>query len=265
VAREDHSSQSYRSEVEGSKAETLGEPRSYASERAAALPREEGDSSARVASPGSWRDRGAESEAALHGSSQVSGLDRGDRLEALYAVAITTGLRRGEVLGLRWEDVDLDEGTLAVRRALQRLSGGLQFTEPKTDRARRTLALPAVTVAALRAHRKRQLEERMAAGSRWHEMGLVFSTGIGTPLDPADLNHHFRRTLERARLPQKRFHDLRHGAASALLAAEVHPRVVMEILGHSNISLTMNTYTHVVEQLKREAAAKMDALLAERA
>jgi integrase len=145
--------------------------------------------------------------------------------------------------------------------ALQRVEGRLQFVEPKTARSRRTIALPGSIVAQLRAHRLRQLEERLWAGSRWREHGLVFSTTIGTPLDGTNVTHRLQRLLAEAGLPRMRFHDLRHAAASLLLAQGVSPRVVMEILGHSQIGLTMNTYAHVIPSLQQDAADLMDRLL----
>ena len=187
---------------------------------------------------------------------------RDDRLGALYSVALAMGLRQGEALGLRWEDVDLEEGVLHVRYQLQRLNGKVQLVEPKTAMSRRTLALPDSIVASLEAHRERQARERHLAGSRWVETGLVFTTPIGTALDGPNVTKRFQRLLARIGLPKRRFHDLRHSCASLLLAQNVAPRVVMEILGHSQISLTMNTYTHVLPHLRREAAAHMDVLLA---
>ena len=186
---------------------------------------------------------------------------RGDRLEALYTVALVIGLRQGETLGLRWVDVDLEAGTLTVRNALQRLRPGWELVEPKTTRSRRTLALPAVAISALRAHRTRQLEERLWAGSRWQEHGFVFTSAIGTPLDASGVSRRFHAALAAASLPRQRFHDLRHACASLLLVQGVSPRVVMEILGHSQISLTMNTYSHVMPELQREAADRIDAAL----
>ena len=190
---------------------------------------------------------------------------RGDRLEALYAVAIACGLREGEAFALRWEDVDLDGGTLTVRHALLRMKGRLELAEPKTARSRRTIALPGSVVSVLRTHRTRQREERLAAGEDWQGEqwgGLVFATRIGTPLHRADVLYAFRKHLKAAGLPQLRFHDLRHACASLLLAQGVHPRVVMETLGHSTIGLTMDVYSHVLPTLQREAAESMDAVLA---
>jgi|SRR5579872_1027435 len=186
----------------------------------------------------------------------------GDRLGALYSVALTMGLRQGEALGLRWQDVDLDAGLLHVRFQLQRIDGqGLQLVPPKTKLSRRTLAMPPTVVANLRSHRARQAEEQLQAGSVWVETGLVFTTPIGTGLDGPNVTKAFQRLLEKAGLERRRFHDLRHSCASLLLAQNVAPRVVMEVLGHSQISLTMNTYSHVLPELKREAATQMEALI----
>lgn len=185
---------------------------------------------------------------------------RGHRLEALYRVALSLGLRQGEALGLRWEDVDLDAGTLRVAMALQRRKGVKELVMPKTEQSRRTLPLPAVLVAALRAHRTRQLEERLAVGPMWREHGMVFPSTVGTPLEPRNVTRHFKALLERAGLPNVRFHDLRHSCATLLVAQGVHPRLVMEVLGHSQIHLTMNTYAHVLPEAQREALALMDGL-----
>ena len=187
---------------------------------------------------------------------------RGDRLEALYSVALALGLRQGEALGLKWSDVDLDAGTLRVRRAAQRIPHqGTQLVETKTVRSRRTLVMPPVVISALRSHRARQNLERLAAGERWIDNDLVFASMTGTLSDGPNVTHRFRRLLNKAGLPPMRFHDLRHACASLLLVQGVHPRVVMETLGHSQISLTMNTYSHVLPALQTEAAEKMEALL----
>lgn len=185
---------------------------------------------------------------------------RGDRLVALYTVALSIGLRQGEALGLRWQDIDLDDGLLNVRFALQRLKGKYEFVEPKTKRSRRSIPLPSFAITALREHRKRQLEERLRAGSEWDDRGLVFATERGRPLDGSNTTRRFQKLVAAAGLPRQRFHDMRHCAASLLLAQGVHPRVVMEILGHSRISLTMDRYTHVTKDLQRDAAGRMDDL-----
>jgi integrase len=187
---------------------------------------------------------------------------KGDRLEALYTVATALGMRKGEIFGLRWQDVDLDAQTLTVRYQLQRVGGKKQLVEPKTERSRRTVALPAFAVVAIRAHKIRQLEERLWAGSRWQDWGLVFTTPIGTPLESANVTHAFHVALLRAELPRQRFHDLRHCAASLMLAQGVEMRTIMEVLGHSQISTTSDLYSHVAQSVKRDAADRMEALFA---
>jgi integrase len=189
---------------------------------------------------------------------------KGDRLAALYSVALTMGLRQGEALGLQWHDVDLEMGYLRISKQLQRIDGKFQILEAKTARSRRTLALPASIVDALRAHRIRQQEERRILGAPTQKWDLVFTTENGRPIDGTVVSHHFHRVLERAGLQQRRFHDLRHSCATLLLVQGVSPRVVMDVLGHSQIALTMNTYSHVIPELKRDAATRMDDLIADR-
>jgi integrase len=184
-----------------------------------------------------------------------------DRLSALWVTALGTGMRQGELLGLRWEDVDLEAGTLRVRHTLARVDGRLTLLEPKTERSRRTIALPEVVVVALRAHRTRQLMERLVAGSRWVETGHVFATTIGTPIEAAAVTRAFARALARAGLPKSRFHDLRHAAATFALSQGYGLEDVKQLLGHSSIVLTSNTYGHVLEQRQREVARGMDAVL----
>ena len=182
-------------------------------------------------------------------------------LYALIVVAVSCGLREGELLGLRWPDLDLDRGVLHVRHALERLGKGWRLVEPKSEGSRRTIRLPAPVVPILRAQRVRQLERRLAAGARWQEHDFVFTTKKGTPLDGCRLNRQTKAQLEAAGLPRLKFHSLRHSCATFLLVQGVAPRVVMDILGHSQISLTMNTYSHVIEQLQDGAAQEMTALL----
>ena len=182
----------------------------------------------------------------------------------LYSVALTMGLRQGEALGLQWQDVDLELGYLRISKQLQRNDGKFQLVEPKTARSRRTLALPASIVHSLRDHRLRQADERRASAPQSHGWDLVFTTDRGRPIDGTVVSHHFHRVLERARLPQRRFHDLRHSCATLLLVQGVAPRVVMDVLGHSQIALTMNTYSHVIPELKRDAAQRMEELIADR-
>ena len=186
---------------------------------------------------------------------------RDDRLGPLFHVAIASGLRQGELFGLRWEDVDLATGTLTVRHALQRVSGAPTLVEPKTALSRRTVTLPGSAIGALRAQRVRQLEERLVAGSRWRDGGFVFASTIGTPLEPSNVSARLHKLLAEAGLPRQRFHDLRHCAASLLLAGGVAPRTIMGILGHSQIGLTMNTYAHLSPTLEHDAARALDAVL----
>lgn len=186
---------------------------------------------------------------------------KGDRMEALFVVATALGLRLGESLGLSWTDVDFDKGTLTVRKQLQRIGGTLVLTDPKTRRSRRTIAIPSIAVEALRAHRIRQFEERLIAGDRWVENGLVFATTIGTPFEQRNVRRHLDLALGKAGLPRIKPHTLRHTAASLLLAQGIHPRVIMETLGHSQISTTMDLYAHVVAEVQREAADSMDQIL----
>ena len=185
---------------------------------------------------------------------------RGDRLEALFYVALALGLRQGEALGLSWSDIDLEGQELEVRFALQKIDGEFRMVEPKSDTSRRPLALAAPVVAMLEAHRKRQIEERLQA-IEWQDTGLVFTTPNGEPLSDGHVRKRFYNILSGAELRRQRFHDLRHACASLLLAQNVHPRVVMETLGHSTIALTMNTYSHVLPAAQREAADKMGDIL----
>lgn len=187
--------------------------------------------------------------------------NRDDRLWALYVTALATGLRQGELLALRWEDVDLERRRLSVRGTLARVAGKLAVLEPKTERSRRTIGLPEVAISALRAHRTRQLTERLVAGKRWVDSGHVFATTIGTPIEAAAVTRSFQRVLVRAELPRSRFHDLRHAAATFLLAQGFTLEDVKNLLGHSSIVLTSNTYGHVLEQRQEQVAAGMDAAL----
>jgi integrase len=187
---------------------------------------------------------------------------RGHRLEALYTLTLAIGLRQGEALGLRWSDVDLETGNVTVSGVLQRVGGKWHRNEPKTEPSRRTVRVPAVAVAALREHRRRQIEERLAAGPRWRDRwGLVFTGPLGQELDPRAVTRGLQATLAGAGLPRQRFHDLRHGAATLMLAQGVPMRVVMETLGHSNMAMTANVYSHVVPALGEDAARRMDEAL----
>ena len=186
---------------------------------------------------------------------------RGHRLAALFSVAVALGLRQGEILGLRWGDIDLDKRVLTVRAAMQRVKGrGLTFVDLKSDRSRRVVDLPLVLVRALRAHRARQHEERLKAGPAWRDHGLVFPTGLGTPLDGPNVTKYLQRLLGRAGLERLRFHDLRHSCASLCAAQGLSAHDVSRLLGHADIRLTLNTYTHLFEEGRRRAADAMDGL-----
>ena len=178
---------------------------------------------------------------------------KGDRLEALLVLALTTGMRQGELLGLQWEDVDLKNGTIYVRRTLLEVDGRLTTGETKSGRNRR-LDLPEIAVEALREHRKRMMAEG-------HPGPWVFCDTKGGPIRKNNLiRRWFKPLLEKAGLPEIRFHDLRHTAATLLLTLGVHPKVVQERLGHSQISVTLDTYSHVLPSLQKQAASKLDAM-----
>jgi len=183
---------------------------------------------------------------------------------SLVYLAIMTGLRKGELLGLRWQDVDLEGGVLYVRQALQRLgSEGITFRAPKTRGSGRAVALSPATVRRLRQHRQRQLEARLIAGLAYQDNGLVFATALGTPTDPANLRRAWGRIVKAAGLDGLRFHDLRHAHATLMLQQGVHPKVVSERLGHSGIRITMDTYSHVMPGLQAAAAEQLDGLFKE--
>lgn len=185
-----------------------------------------------------------------------------DRYHAVYALAVTTGMRLGEILGLKWSDVELDAGRLSIRRSLQRQRvGGLTFTEPKTAKSRRTVELSRTALAALREHRTRQLRERLAMGAVWQDFDLVFTNAIGGALDPGGVSTAFQVALSSAGLPKVRFHDLRHTAATLCLQAGVHIKLVSEMLGHSSVVITMDTYSHVVPTMHSAAPRAIDELL----
>ncbi|NLU74445.1 site-specific integrase [Streptomyces sp. HNM0575] len=188
---------------------------------------------------------------------------RKDPLYAAFVLAVTMGLRRGEIVGLRWGDVDLDNRVLYVRQQTQRRQGRLYEDDPK-GRRRRVVPLPAMCVAPLRWHRMRQAAAKKAAGERWQASEYVFTTRNGRPVEPRNVYRSFTRVAKDAGLRVVRLHDARHGCATLLVAAGVAPRVVMEILGHSQISITMDVYTHVVQDTQREAISHMDRLLKRR-
>jgi len=188
--------------------------------------------------------------------------EAGDRLEALYVLAIHTGLRQGELLGLKWDDVNFDDGSLQVRRTLTITKNGFVFASPKTTGSRRSVKLTQRAIEALRSHLERQLAEIDKVGSLWSENGLMFASETGEPLDRRTVtNMKFKPLLKRAGLPPVRFHDLRHTCATLLLTRNVNPKIVSEMLGHSTIAITLDTYSHVLPNMRDQAAAAMEEAL----
>lgn len=186
---------------------------------------------------------------------------RGQRLDTLLALALTTGMRKGEILALRWHDIDLQKGSLQIRRTVKYLAGhGYIEGEPKTAKSRRKITLPDFVVEKLKQHRAMQLETRLQAGAKWVDRNIVFCNTHGGFLAPMILYRLFAKALRDAGLPHIRFHDLRHSAATLLLSMGVHPKVVQKLLGHSSISMTMNTYSHILPSMQKDAMNKMDDL-----
>ncbi len=192
---------------------------------------------------------------------QVLAAAHGDRQEALWRVGLSLGLRRGEALGLRWQDIDFEHSTLRIAVNLQRINGMLLLVQPKTAKSRRILPLPPSLQQALRQHQQRQVQERIGAGPGWNEHGLVFCTSTGRPIAPRNLLTALRRLLTRAGLPRMRFHDLRHSCLTLLAAQDVHPSVAQRIAGHSSIYTTLETYTQVKDESTRKAAMALDQVL----
>jgi integrase len=185
------------------------------------------------------------------------GAAAGDRLEALYVVAVHCGLRQGELLGLKWEDVDLEARTLPVRRTL---SKG-EFAAPKTAKGRRSVSLTPTAVEALKRHSERQAKEMVKAGTLYRDRGLVFASLVGTPLSRHNLTRSFKALLGRAGLPRAvRFHDLRHTCATLLLGKGFNGKFVQELLGHAAIAVTLDTYSHVLPGMADHTGAMEDAL-----
>jgi integrase len=181
-----------------------------------------------------------------------------ERLYSLYVTALATGMRQGELLALRWRDVDLDGGFLAVRRSVRFVAGtGFVFDEPKTKRGRRTIGLSPAVCMALQEHRQVQGAEKARLGTAWEHPELVFPTSVGTPIQGSWLLRHLRQRLARVDLPAIRFHDLRHTAATILLSHNVNPKVVSEMLGHSSVAITLDIYSHVLPHMQHDAAAMM--------
>ncbi len=186
---------------------------------------------------------------------------RGNRLEALYVLAVTAGLRIGELLGLRWEDVDLDAATLRVRRTRSQAKTGPAFTAPKNGKGR-SIRLTGRAVEALKSHKAAQNAERLKLGDLWEDNGLIFCTTAGRPLDFRNVaTASFKPLLKKAGLPDIRFHDLWHTCATLLLSRGHHPKLVQELLGHSSVAMTLDRYSHVLPGMSDQTAAAMEAAL----
>lgn len=188
---------------------------------------------------------------------------RDHRLFALISTFALLGLRRSEALGLTWSDVDLDSGWLQIRRGLQRVNGQLVSMPTKTARSRRTIPLPRLLVDALRQHRDAQEKERVELAESWPDLGYVFTTPIGTPIDPRNCTRIIQTACRQAGVRVVRLHDFRHGCVSVLLGLGVPPRTAMDIAGHSTIEMTMNVYGHVTLDEKREALDRLSGLFEE--
>jgi integrase len=186
---------------------------------------------------------------------------RGDRFEGAYVVALHCGLREGEILGLKWSDVDLNAEILQVRRTLSEARAGQRFEPPKNGKGRNVRLTPQA-VKALRTHLGRQLEEIERSGDLYRDQGLVFPSRVGTPMNAKNLTaRSFKPLLKRAGLPDIRFHDLRHTLATLMLQNGEHPKVVQEMLGHATIAITMDTYSHVLPNMQRSAVERLGELL----
>jgi integrase len=186
----------------------------------------------------------------------------GTRFEAAVAIALATGMRRGEILALRWADLDADLATAYVNRALQTTEAGLSFEAPKTPRSRRSVALPSFLVPYLERQRSGQAVRRAELGDGWVDQDLITDRGSGGAWNPDSFSTAWRKFLAQRGLPPVRFHDLRHGHATLMLLQGIHPKIVSERLGHSSIGITLDTYSHVLPTMQAEAARAFDELFA---
>lgn len=185
-----------------------------------------------------------------------------ERLHAAWLLAVATGMRRGELLGLRWADIDFDNATASIRQTVVAVGHAPEFTQPKTATSRRSVALDAGTVRALRDHRKRQAAERLRAGRAYAGHDLLFCSELGEPIIPRQMTKWFHAAAKRAGVRRIRFHDLRHTHATLALQSGIHPKVVQERLGHAEIGITMNTYTHAIPSMQADAAETIASLWA---
>ena len=183
---------------------------------------------------------------------------KGHRLEGLLTVALATGMRKGELLSLKWQDINFDDMSLQVRRTVGKFKGGYKESEPKTLSSRRKVMLPQFVIDALKQHRLHQIEARLQVGTVWIDRDLVFCNTNGDYFPLTSLDYQFHKLLQEAGLPRIRFHDLRHSAATILLTMGIHPKLVQELLGHSQIHMTLDTYSHVLPSMQREMMNKLN-------
>jgi integrase len=188
-------------------------------------------------------------------------LASGTDLYVPILLAVTTGMRRGEILALTWQDFDPKSGHLTVTKSLEQTKEGLTVKAPKTAKGRRTIPLPAITVQALKRHKAEQGRRRLRLGALYQELGLICAGPDGSHQEPDSFSQRFQIFLKKTDLPHIRLHDLRHTHATQLLKQGVHPKVVAERLGHSSIAITLDTYSHVVPGLQEEAARQLDRVL----
>ena len=189
---------------------------------------------------------------------QLLEVARGSRLDVLLLVALTTGMRKGELVALHWDDLDVETGVLQVRRNVTCMDGvGYVEHEPKTKAGRRKIGLTDVVLEALKAHREKQQQARLKAGEKWQEKGLIFANIYGGYLDADHMGAMFKKLLKKTDLPDVRFHDLRHSVATVLLAAKMDLKAVSELLGHSSVAITADIYQSVLSEQQREIVDKM--------
>jgi integrase len=197
----------------------------------------------------------------LDGIQKFLSLARKDRLYIAFLLAVTTGLRRGEVLGLRWKDIDVDSKKASIRKNLVAIDNRPVLQDPKTKGSYRSVTFPAMTIEELKNHQKVQHQEKLLAGEAYQDNDLIVATSIGTPIGPRNLLRSFYRILEKGNLPKMRFHDLRHTHATLMLQQGEHPKIVSERLGHANTRITMDTYSHVLPNMQQEAVDRFEKML----
>lgn len=189
---------------------------------------------------------------------------KGKRNYIVFVLAIYTGMRRGEILALRWQDCNLEEGTLSVRQTLYRTGiDQLQFRETKTKASRRVISLPTFVINCLRKHKIEQNEQKLRLGNAYKNLDLVVATPLGTPVEPNTMNDYFQKQTKRAGLPVIRFHDLRHTHATILLRLGENPKLVSERLGHASVTITLDTYSHVLPDMQKDLAKNLGAAMQE--